>query len=148
MKKIITLFSFLITALLVFSQPQPPPTTCPTIAFSYDASGNRIQRSLVVVDCSQLQRTQNSTANNPTVSNFPISVYPNPTQDKINIGLEADSLSQSSTIQLYDLNGKIVYSIVASSLQMQIDMLPLGAGTYILKVTRGKNFATYNIKKT
>lgn len=146
MKKIILLFCLLIYAVFCFSQDQPSPTTCPTISFSYDASGNRTHRNLVLVDCSQLHR-QRDTTGNPVVSNFPIKVYPNPAQDKINIEIPQDSLVTESAVLLIDLSGKTVYSGLSSSLQMQIDVSELAEGTYLLKITRGKKNATFNVLK-
>jgi hypothetical protein len=133
MKKIIPLFSFLSTALLGFSQPPPPPTTCPTIAFTYDASGNRIQRSLVMVDCSQQHRTQEVKKDTSVASHFLVKAFPNPAQDKINVEITQDSSSAAeSAVLLLDLTGKTVYSGVTSSLQMQIDVSRLVEGIYLV----------------
>lgn len=136
MKKLLILFVLLLITCIGHVNGQ----TCTKIEFTYDDAGNRIQRELVVVSCPGGDRE--------TVSNFPINVYPNPTLDKINISIPADSLFQNYNIQLFDIKGQEVYASIASSLQMQIDVSNLGAGTYILRVTRGGKFATYNIKKS
>jgi hypothetical protein len=147
MKKIILFFSFLSITLLGFSQPPPPPTTCPIIAFAYDASGNRIQRSLVMVNCSQQHRTADTSSNKHEASAFLVKAFPNPAQDKINVEITQDSAAAESAVLLLDLTGKTVYSGVTSSLQMQIDVSRLVEGIYLLKITRGKQSTTYNVFK-
>jgi hypothetical protein len=113
--------------------------TCPQIQFSYDEAGNRVQRKLTTVPC---KRTQDAPANN-LIAN----VYPNPAHDKINIELQEDAAVPESKITLYDLNGREIYSTISSSLQIQVDVSALLPGTYLLKVERGKEQATYNVSK-
>jgi Secretion system C-terminal sorting domain len=120
--------------------------TCPQISFSYDASGNRVQRKWALVACKmQRSRSDSTESPRPLVAN----VYPNPTQDKLNIELQKEEAGaeQSSTILLYDLSGKEVYSTVTTSLQVQVDVSGLGAGNYLLKIIRGKEYTTYTISK-
>ena len=151
MNKIIILVYFLIYSLIGFSQvQQQQPTNCPTIVFTYDHSGNRITRQLVVNPCGgggngNSQRTTDTTKKDtPSLS---IKVYPNPTNDKVNISLSQDSLQTVSDIALYDISGRTVYSTKTSSLQVQIDVSTFNAGVYLLKIARGKKYATFNVMK-
>jgi len=145
MKKILFLFLFVLCSLLGFAQP---PTTCPQIVFDYDASGNRIQRKLQIIPC-DVQSGKTAQQNDVQESAVPLQVnaYPNPTQDKINIELPEDGSSIESKIELYDLNGKILHSVISPLLQIQVDVSGFTGGTYLLKITRAEKFATYNILK-
>ena len=139
MKKYFSLALFLLLARLSFSQL---PNNCPAITFTYDASGNRIQRDLVIGPC-------NSEMPGPgrVASTIEATVYPNPTMDKINVELKQNDAESESKIELYDLNGKTVYSSVISGSQMQIDMSEFVPGNYLLKIIRGKEFITYPVLK-
>lgn len=136
--------TFYLIALFFFSLFQfAGAQTCNKITYTYDDNGNRTSRQLIVYECGGGARKAN-----PEIASFPISVYPNPTMDKLNIGLTADTTVKESTIEMIDINGKTVYSSVTPALQIQVDTNPLAEGVYILKVSRGKKFATYNVKKT
>ena len=117
--------------------------TCPQIQFTYDASGNRVQRKLVVVLCAPPRIQENT----PPAPDIHANAFPNPANDKINIELEAMEGITESTIKLYDLSGKEIYSVVTPALQLQVDVSKLTAGTYLLKITRGKGYKTFNVLK-
>src|SRR4051812_12078913 len=121
MKNSFVLFSFFLVAGFgnVYSQE------CPKIQFTYDSNGERIQRELVVVACGGGDARQTK----PETPSFPIAVYPNPSLDKINIGIPADSTENTSMVQLFDLAGKEVYSTNTSALQMEMDVSKYPAGT-------------------
>lgn len=144
MKQVFSLL-FLLSSFLSFSQ-----TTCPEITFSYDASGNRIQRKLIIINCNPLsQRTNADTTHTTkdTTAQMKAKVFPNPTQDKINIELEETKDVIESTILLFDVSGKKIYSEITALNRLQIDITGLNAGIYSLKIIRGKNQAAYSVLK-
>jgi|ERR1035437_249823 hypothetical protein len=144
MKKDLFILIFLLCSLSALAQVQ----TCPQIQFTYDATGNRTQRLLVIVPCGPDPNPSGRMATtDPVTPPMNVSVYPNPTNTTINIALSQDSLETESTLVLYDMSGKIVYSTKTSSLQSQIDVSTFDAGTYLLKITRGKKYATFNVLK-
>ena len=120
-----------------------PPAECPKIIFSYDASGNRVQRKLIITNCDE-QRLKN---NEPAAPAFHANAFPNPPNDKVNIEMENIDGITTSAVSLYDLNGKEVYSLVTPDLKLQIDVSKLAEGTYLLKITRGKEYKTFNVLK-
>lgn len=69
-----------------------------------------------------------------------LSVYPNPVSEYLNISAPANS-----SVQLIDLNGRIVKSIVINDKPASINVQDLKRGTYILKVVNKYNYATQNI---
>ena len=147
MKNYFPLIVLLLSSNLIFSQP-PPPDICPTIVFSYDATGNRIQRNLIVIPCSDVQKTSVADSSSQSVApTMQVNVYPNPAKDKINVEFSQDSSKDECKIFLYDIGGKIIYSSVVSSAQLQIDVSAFNTGTYLLKIVRGKEYSTYNVLK-
>lgn len=59
-----------------------------------------------------------------------INIYPNPTQNKITV-----SGGQASSIELTDLRGRTVLTSVG---QLQLDLSPLAAGTYVILIKNKK----------
>ncbi|MGC8825263.1 MAG: T9SS type A sorting domain-containing protein [Bacteroidales bacterium] len=75
----------------------------------------------------------NSTAVAGT-STFAFDVYPNPAKDRITVTLPGTS----SKVDIYDLTGKRIKSVVTSGKSISIDLTGLPASMYILKATSGK----------
>lgn len=142
MKKICLVSLFSLMVLSAFSQQQ-----CPQIVFNYDPSGNRIQRKLIIVPCGDENQKTFASDSSSVLTLMIVNVYPNPAQDKINIELPKDSTATESKIELLDINGKILYSVASPSLQIQIDVSQYAVGTYVLKITREKKYAAYNVLK-
>lgn len=152
MKKEFFVLVLLFACLTAFSQ------TCPVISFSYDAAGNRLQQKLVIQACgSGMQKKNESKQDAPkapsftdSLSTMKINVFPSPAQDKVNVLLEQTGIAEllgEGTVLLYDSNGRILYSGVTTSNQLQIDVQNLVVGIYYLNVKRGNKQASYSIFK-
>jgi opacity protein-like surface antigen len=74
-----------------------------------------------------------------------ISVYPNPTEDKLTLQVE-DYNRYNLLYQLLDLQGKLLESTALISNQTQIDMHNLPAATYFLNVVNGGNQKVQSFK--
>ncbi|MFZ4543028.1 MAG: T9SS type A sorting domain-containing protein [Saprospiraceae bacterium] len=74
-----------------------------------------------------------------------ISVYPNPTEDKLTLQVE-DYHRYNLLYQLLDLQGKLLESTALISNQTQIDMHNLPAATYFLNVVNGGNKKVQSFK--
>lgn len=73
-------------------------------------------------------------------------LYPNPARSIVTVeGLKA---SESTTISLLDMNGKVVkQQVSAGSTKYTISIAPLASGTYYLKATAGNNTTTIKFVK-
>jgi hypothetical protein len=69
------------------------------------------------------------------------SAYPNPTTDVLQLKVDTSTtLSiQSMTYQLYDMQGKLIFTKKLTDVETQIDMSNLVSGTYFLKITNNNN---------
>ena len=65
-----------------------------------------------------------------------IKVYPNPTQDFVNIRF--NELTDSPAYLLFDLTGKLIKRDKITSTNVKLNMTNYAGGTYILKLTNGK----------
>jgi hypothetical protein len=75
-----------------------------------------------------------------------VNVYPNPATDQINIAIEGDEVG--SAIQLYDMEGRMVYSGILDKTLYNIDTRPLQSGVYAIRVNSIDKITTYKGKVT
>lgn len=141
-------FFFLFLPLFTFSQVNE-------IHFEYDNSGNRVKRILEVDMRKKSNIVKDSCGNNKDslqaekteALRMQVSVFPNPAQNKVTVELGQLAPAIESTVILYDLNSKVIYSEATSSGTMEVDVSKLNAGIYSLKIIRGDRYVMYNVIK-
>ena len=69
-----------------------------------------------------------------------LAIYPNPASDIINI-----QNAENSTIQIFDITGKLLISRSNISNNAQIDVASLTTGTYFVKIANGNKFQTQKL---
>lgn len=82
--------------------------------------------------------------------NTSIRIFPNPTPDYLNIEWKAESeSSEKMTIQLIDMQGKVLVEKTANSLteSLKLDLRSYKKTQYILQIKEGKAVKTYKIIK-
>jgi CubicO group peptidase (beta-lactamase class C family) len=89
-----------------------------------------MRRILEFFDIYQTSETENG------ISNIKINIYPNPTNNRI---ISIDAFSLISNIEIYNEEGKKVYSEVPSTTTFSIDLNHLPCGMYFLKVYSNHN---------
>lgn len=86
-----------------------------------------------------------SSAASVSVSAKPVTVYPNPVADRLNMVL--NTLEPNATGNLYNAMGQRVMTVRISSNQQQVSVKGLAAGTYFLVVINGKEISKMIIVK-
>ncbi len=78
-----------------------------------------------------------------------IEVYPTATSHQLNISYSFGGDSNSTTLKVYDMTGRVVKSqdLSKSYLQFQINVAYLNTGTYILQIKNGAEVLTTNFVK-
>ncbi|WP_294824352.1 T9SS type A sorting domain-containing protein, partial [uncultured Flavobacterium sp.] len=80
----------------------------------------------------------------PNVDSTAVSLYPNP----VNNTLHVTSGTEISTIEVADINGRIVHSSKYNANSAEVDLARLSAGIYVIKVTSSQGGSTsYKIVK-
>lgn len=76
-------------------------------------------------------------------------VYPNPTLDKVVLSISNYEIPSSGlTLQLFDLNGKQLKTMVIKDAQTEVDFSGYAAATYQLRVVNGKQvMKTFKVVK-
>jgi hypothetical protein len=111
-----------------------------TYEFTYDASGNRIKRQVIVLtkkaiiphDTLKLKLDEN------LVRLDDARIYPNPTKGLLQIELPA-SIVNDAILLLYDSNGKMIVQQTAVEAKNELNLLQFPTGTYILSIRVGQS---------
>ena len=114
------------------------------LLYSYDASGNRISRS-VTINCNGSRKLVEDQGN--TVSDKEVRVYPNPTDGSFKVLIPADIKNENSSYELYDINGVLISAGEIFEFETYIDVGDHPAGVYLLKITNGDDIISKIVLK-
>ena len=126
-----------------------------TINYSYDATGNKVQRTITVIQ--NLAPTPNnnkdsiiaiadeikgiinadtslSQAKGEGVTNGDIKVFPNPVKYKLNVQFKGKASAEGCKLQIYDGLGKLFYSQDALQTQTEVNMEAAKKGAYFMVI--------------
>lgn len=127
------------------------------LSFSYDASGNQIERRWVCINCRPAQELIIDSTSKLTVTGQNIQpiqkslkVFPNPATEQVNVAWQLPAKVYVKEIVIYDISGKKIYSGTHSPDQKdaQIALQSLPSGSYLLVVlySNGTNESVKLIK--
>lgn len=120
------------------------------ITYTYDNSGNRIKREIVLSP----QRT--SASNEDTTERLPVSdmladkdikIYPNPTQGMLKVEITNYESSDSGSIHVYSMNGQTVTHSEISFYLTDIDISNSPNGIYLMQIQLNGTSTTWRIIK-
>jgi hypothetical protein len=127
---------FLFMVMMAMAINTPAQTT---IAFTYDAGGNMIQRQVQVVPPSPNARFNgvklDSTEIMPPLD---FKVYPNPAQTIVNIEGKLPENCPEAKLQLLNVNGQVLKTGVYTGQTKQQDVSDLKSGIYFLEIIYSK----------
>jgi hypothetical protein len=146
MKKIILYFTLFISV-KGYSQ---------AIEYVYDGNGNRTERRLYVTPCPTCPQNGRVASTPPApeaavqeqvAAQHGLNVFPNPTQDKVNLTLSNLKDDETTSVTVIDEGGKTVYSAKNLQSQNEINMAGFNNGTYFVRVIVGKDVVIYKVMK-
>lgn len=121
------------------------------IHYSYDESGNRLERSTIYVYKSELKSLGSSKKKEiPKETDFEqdIKLYPNPFQEAVYISLTSKYLEDSETILIImDNMGRTIRQKTLSAPLNEIDASDLRSGAYVFRITSGSRFQQWIVIK-
>lgn len=119
------------------------------ILFNYDAGGNLIERKIQIINPgnSRFEKPENnSDTKNPKDSLLKFVIYPNPTNDFINIEGKLRDENSSCDILLRNGTGTLVREDIYMGKLKTIPVGDLASGIYFLEIKYDKkNSSTYKI---
>jgi hypothetical protein len=107
----------------------------------YSPQHTAAQRAFILLDAFNV--TTNLSNDSFLAAN--LSVYPNPTSSVVNISNTLNAVV--NTVEIADLNGRVVKTLNVNNTEAQISISDLAAGVYMLKVSTDQGTATKKIVK-
>ncbi len=123
--------------------------TPPKIEYGYSVSGNRISRKISMnpFKVGKKDSAQSVSEFSKILMEEGISVFPNPTSDKIVLTLNAFDPTETNSMSLLDAKGVEVMSQKLTEQKSEMDVSHLTAGVYFFKVIKNKKMLYYKIVK-
>jgi hypothetical protein len=147
MKKNILLIALSLITYFAYAQP--------SVEYTYDPAGNRIQRNIIVVGGMALHNGDGEQAAQQVAEMLPIedegdiliNLYPNPTQADVDITIDYQNVPQQVvTMSLYDASGKLLESKQVSDTRHQISLQKYPTGIYYLRMSSAENKTMKEVK--
>jgi hypothetical protein len=127
------------------------------IDYTYDQTGNRINRSIPTIVVFKRGKFENAFEKNPEninpknsskIAEISFNVYPNPSNGQVNIKTTNFYLANSlAKIELINSIGEIVFTGEVKESLSSIDLSDLASGTYILRIQTEVLTETFSLIK-
>jgi len=128
--------------------------TAQTVSYTYDASGNRETRTIVMGGGLKSEVSQNEEMDKDeeeiyqeTLEKMIINIYPNPTTGKLSIRFDNRPEDVKTTVTVYDLNARIICRKTNIPGSSEIDLSQEPAGNYILIIRVGEQVSRWQVVK-
>ncbi len=121
------------------------------IRYSYDASGNRIKREIVMSVPKAMAKEQNFSQEDQNFSDMlrdhSIKIYPNPTEGVLKICISGLKETDKCLLEVYTLQGAQILTEIVKTDNIDINISDQPTGIYLLKITINNNSTTWKIIK-
>ncbi len=114
--------------------------------YEYDDAGNRTKRQTIVLNKAgeNLEET-NQEDNIAQIGN--ITIYPNPTEGKLVIQIEANANALQAQLKLYDMNGRLLIDKNTSGSLTHLDLRAYTPAVYMLRISSGNKKTEFKVIK-
>ena len=133
---------FIIVMLLTL----PILTFSQAVEFAYDASGNRIERTLTL-NKNSVNVDSTMISYSTVINNVNLKIVPNPNGGRFTVELESDAEMIKASLFLYSSKGALIYKKENVSQISSIDISNHENGTYLLKIEVNRVVETWKIIK-
>ena len=127
--------------------------------FEYDNAGNRTKRKYIdlgdptppeIIEKDNVNGNAKETKEKvyeDLVAEKQIKIYPNPTYGLLTLEIVNYNAIDKGSIQVFDLSGRLVYTVNQLSSSMEINLTSEPAGTYIMIIVIGNEKSEWKIAK-
>ena len=117
------------------------------IVFQYDLSGNRISKNLTVLKVGNFEQLPDCLKDSLGKQEYDVRIYPNPTNDYLNIEFSKENQIENSQIIIVGINGDIKYMSEVSGTNMILDFNGYANGEYFIKIFNNLKSVSYKVIK-
>lgn len=144
MKKVIPLILVYCSFSAIANAQSLPANTC-GVVYTYDAAGNRTQRTYLCNNSSRVAFAPLLTENTPAKVQQVAHLYPNPTTGRFTVTFSQSLMN--ATVTLLDMAGNVLHQSRKSGNEVQFDLSSYSAALYIVRVTNGENSISFKVVK-
>ena len=148
MKKAIFFFTLFLSGFAVSLAQVGPPSDSPMLTFQYDSAGNQTQREY----CEDFSKCGSKSARTAMINDEVVeelSVYPNPTNGRLLIQMDAKLASQAGSVQVYSVISALILNLSFDNAnRVEIDLSGKPSGIYFVRIhlNNGKQITKKVIK--
>lgn len=118
------------------------------VGYSYDASGNRIERKLInMTTKSGAVATEDEDELADILCDIEYSIYPNPTTGILKVKITNKPVDEAIMVGLYRIDGTLIHERAHTTEIEQIDISTQLQGVYLLVITIGEERSTWKVIK-
>ncbi|WP_257998968.1 T9SS type A sorting domain-containing protein [Hoylesella buccalis] len=121
------------------------------IGYSYDASGNRVKREIVMPIPKAMAKQQNFSSDNQSFSDMlrdhSIKIYPNPTKGALRICVSGLKGTDKCSLDVYTTQGVQILAKKIETDNIDINISNQPNGVYLLQITINGKSTTWKIVK-
>ncbi len=129
------------------------------VGYYYDASGNRIQRKIILLKSAKVDTLEKNHAfsgnDSIQIKNFyednlganQITIFPNPTKGELSIKISNLTKEVSSQIYVYDMYGRLILKKNNLGEQTPVNLSNVPNGAYILKISIDNKITEWKVFK-
>ncbi len=145
MKKVL-LFLMLFSVLKLSAQEK--------LSYAYDASGNRISRTIVlntksasVVTKSALKKQTTNSFFEEVLSQKQVKLYPNPVKSHLTVEINGYDSNLNGTLMVYDMNGRKLINQNINESRTLLNMSSFLTGTYVMHIVLNGEKSVWKVIK-
>ncbi len=121
-----------------------------TVSFTYDENGNRTNRQMATAKNNKNKCDATDNMNTNVIDSFEklsVSVYPNPTKDKVNISINNKSTETPVHLTVSTPTGAVLFDKFMADSFETIDLSNLSNGMYLIKLVVNNERKTWTVTK-
>ena len=119
------------------------------IGYSYDASGNRIKREIIMQPSKAKQQTFETEGQvfSDMLQEHDVKIYPNPTDGILKVSISGIKNTDKCSLAIYTMRGDRVMLDERQQYNFDVNISNQPAGTYLLRITINNQSTTWKIIK-
>jgi len=119
------------------------------IGYSYDASGNRIKREIIMQPSKAKQQTFETERQvfSDMLQEHDVKIYPNPTDGILKVRISGIKNTDKCSLAIYTMRGDRVMLDERQQYNFDVNISNQPAGTYLLRITINNQSTTWKIIK-
>lgn len=119
----------------------------PSIEFTYDASGNRVERKIIPLKSSSVSEIDPEQIFEDSLAEQKIRIYPNPTEGHLMVSISNPENNPKGKITITDINGRLLTTQGIEGPNTYLNLSDQPSGLYLMTITIDEESSVWKIVK-